>query len=58
MVMRRTPEGAIYHEPPYTPEEEAKIYGWVDAGPKTVLRQKVERSTEQRPPKPLAKRPS
>jgi hypothetical protein len=58
MVVRRTPKGNIYHEPPYTPEEEAEIYGRVDAGPKTVLRQKGERSTEQPPPKPPAKRPS
>ena len=38
MVRRITPKGTPYHEPPYTPEEEADRYRRVGRGPVTIVR--------------------
>jgi hypothetical protein len=38
MVMRKTPSGDIYHEPPYTAEEDAEFYRRISGGPVTIVR--------------------
>jgi len=38
MVLKKTPGGTPYLEPPYTPEEEADFYRRVGRGPVTVVR--------------------
>jgi hypothetical protein len=46
MVIRRTPKGNVYHEPPYTAEEKADFYRRMSGGPVTVVK-----------PAPVAARP-
>jgi hypothetical protein len=38
MVMKRTPNGTWYQEPPYTAAEEAEFYRRMSGGPVTILR--------------------
>jgi hypothetical protein len=38
MVKRITDNGTVYHEPPYTKEEEIDFYRRMSGGPITVLR--------------------
>ena len=50
MVKRIAENGAEYHEPPYTPEEEMDFYRRIAGGPVTVVKQ--ARRLHQRAPQP------
>ena len=54
MVRIVCPDGGVYHEPPYTWEEEQAFYRAMGNGPVTVLHRKAEKEPvkESSPPAP------
>jgi hypothetical protein len=38
MVLKRTPNGALYQEPPYSAAEEVEFYRRISGGPVTVVK--------------------
>jgi hypothetical protein len=55
MVKRTTPSGAVYHEPPYTSEEEAWLHGRMCGPPLSVVRPTPE---QRRADQPSAEQPT
>ena len=53
MVRKVTPEGHVYHEPPYTKEEQDDFYRRVGSGPVTIVHgTRSPRSPVPKPPEP------
>jgi hypothetical protein len=50
MVLKYTPNGIAYHEPPYTEAEEADFYRRVGGGPVSVVRPATVVAPKEKPP--------
>jgi hypothetical protein len=57
MVMRRAENGAIYHEPPYTPEEKADIHRRTGGTRGPIIVYHGPRSQSQKSPPPSPEEP-
>lgn len=52
MIKRIDERGGVYHEPPYTPEEEADFYRRVADGPVTVVKPPAAAEPQDPAPQP------
>jgi hypothetical protein len=59
MVRKIDGKGGVYHEPPYTWEEEQELYRRMGGGPITIVKgPPLEQRQKPQQPQPRAKRPT